>query len=259
MSSPRSRLPDAAKNVLLAMLAVLVLGGAGYSIKGSGAVSQADRAAGARENERVAAAADLAARQHRVRVVFLGDSYTGGSAMGGNGPHGYPALLSKPLGWDYMLQAVGGSGFLSMGQGQAFGVRVENVLSSHPDVIVVQGGHNDDQFSSTATLKASRAVLARLRQGAPAAKIVVLGPIWPSSTVPATERAIDVGLKQQAGDFGAVFVDPIVDGWFDGAYQRFIGTDGTHPTDAGHERIAELLLPVFRSLHLPAVVTDPKP
>ena len=41
---------------------------------------------------------------------------------------------------------------------------------------------------------------------------------------------------------GAVFVDPLAEGWFSGASHRLIGSDGLHPTDAGHRFIAKHVL-----------------
>jgi lysophospholipase L1-like esterase len=53
-------------------------------------------------------------------------------------------------------------------------------------------------------------------------------------------------LRGQAKAIGAVFVDPLAEGWFVGR-PELIGADGVHPTDAGHAYMAEKIAPLIRS------------
>ena len=179
-------------------------------------------------------------------VALLGDSYSGGSNMDSGNSSIFPALLANKLGFDAHNFSVGGSGFIAPGQtNQPFCARVPAVVALQPDAVVVEGGHNDGNYPEAQVQAAAGDVLTRLHAGLPKAKIIVIGPIWPSSDVPQSERNLDADLKQLAAGVGARFVDPIVAGWFSGPYAKLIGSDGTHPTDAGHARIAKLLGPVF--------------
>ena len=51
-------------------------------------------------------------------------------------------------------------------------------------------------------------------------------------------------LRRQALAAGAVFIDPIAEGWFVGR-PDLIGGDGVHPTDAGHAYMAERIAPLI--------------
>ena len=130
-----------------------------------------------------------------------------------------------------------------------------DVVALKPGMVAVQGGHNDSGSPEAQVQAAARDVLSRLHAALPKAKIIVIGPIWPSGDVPQIERILEGDLKQIATAAGARFVDPIADGWFSGGYAKLIGSDGTHPTDAGHARIAKLLGPVFAAT-VPKVASE---
>ena len=51
-------------------------------------------------------------------------------------------------------------------------------------------------------------------------------------------------LRDQAAAVGAVFVDPIAQGWFVGR-PDLIGDDGVHPTDAAHAYMAARIAPLI--------------
>jgi lysophospholipase L1-like esterase len=225
-----------AKNLVLAVSAVVVMAMWGFVITANAAPAPSANVA--------LAVQPAPARQ--LQVAFLGDSYTGGSAMSSGIKSLYPTLLAGRFNFLVDNFAVGGSGFVAPGQtNQPFGLRVRAVVAAHPDVVVVQGGHNDANSPQDQVQAAAQSVLASLQAGLPKAKIIVIGPIWPSGDVPQSELSLDGALKQMAVDMGARFIDPIADGWFIGPYTKLIGSDGTHPTDAGHARIAKLLGPVF--------------
>jgi lysophospholipase L1-like esterase len=173
----------------------------------------------------------------RALVAFLGDSYTGGSHMGGNGATGWPALLSAAKGWRFQLYAVGGSGFVSPGSGNStFAQRVPAIIAAGPSIVFVEGGHNDLGKNPEPAIITT---IDELRAGLPSAQIIVLSPIWPNSHPPAALTPIADALRTEAAKVRAVYVD--TSGWFAGPYSSLIGSDGTHPTDAGHRRIAQQL------------------
>lgn len=79
---------------------------------------------------------------------------------------------------------------------------------------------------------------------APTAKLLVIGPPWVKPIPPAgILQARDI-LKSQAEAAGATFVDPIAEGWFVDQ-PELIGSDGVHPSDAGHVYMANKIAPLI--------------
>jgi len=182
-------------------------------------------------------------------AAYLGDSYTTGWSDAGIGKRGWPAIVSASFGWKTVNRAVAGTGFVNPGwTAQRIRSRVTAVLKARPGIVFVAGGHNDNRFGSRATGKAADAVLRRLRRELPDAVIVVIGPIWANGSPPAAIRGIRTELRRQAATIGAVFVDPIREGWFTGSAERFILADGIHPSNAGHRRIAARVLAALDAL-----------
>jgi lysophospholipase L1-like esterase len=84
----------------------------------------------------------------------------------------------------------------------------------------------------------------QVRRVAPAARLLVIGPPWPTADVPPAVLQIRDVLRMTAGIAGATFVDPIAEGWFVGR-PELIGRDGVHPTDAGHAFMADRIAPLI--------------
>lgn len=182
-------------------------------------------------------------------AAYLGDSYTTGWSGAGIGKRGWPAIVSASLGWKTVNRAVAGTGFVNPGwTGQRIRSRVTGLVKARPGIVFVAGGHNDNRFGSRATGRAADAVLQRLRLELPDAVIVVIGPIWANGSPPAAIRGIRTELRRQAAAIGAVFVDPIREGWFTGSAERFILADGIHPSNAGHRRMAARVLAALDAL-----------
>jgi lysophospholipase L1-like esterase len=182
-------------------------------------------------------------------AAYLGDSYTTGWSGAGIGKRGWPAIVSASFGWKTVNRAVAGTGFVNPGwTGQRIRSRVTPVLKSRPGIVFVAGGHNDRRFGSRAAGKAADAVLRRLRRELPDAVIVVIGPIWANGSPPAAIRGIRAELRRHAAAVGAIFVDPIREGWFAGSAERLILADGIHPSNAGHRRIAARVLAALDAL-----------
>ena len=176
-------------------------------------------------------------------AVFLGDSFTSGWDGAGMGSRGWPRLVSAAHGWKTVNLAVAGTGFINPGwTRQPIGALVAKAARHDPDVIVVAGGHNDSRWSSAQTARAADDVIDRIRAAAPDALLVVVAPIWQDGSPPRRCLELRDQLREKSAAVGAVFVDPLADGWFSGASHRLIGPDGLHPTDAGHAYIAERVL-----------------
>jgi lysophospholipase L1-like esterase len=176
-------------------------------------------------------------------VAFLGDSYTSGWNGAGLGPRGWPGLIANARGWRTVNLAVAGTGFINPGwTNQPVGSRVSEVIKRQPDVVFIAAGHNDSRWSSTATAKAADQVIDRLHAALPDALLVIVAPIWPSASPP--RRCVDLRdhLRRTAASVDAIFIDPLAEGWFSESRQRLIGSDGIHPTAAGHRYMAERVL-----------------
>ena len=78
------------------------------------------------------------------------------------------------------------------------------------------------------------------------ARLLVVGPPWPTADVPASMLQVRDVLSTAARAAGAVFVDPISERWFVDR-PDLIGPDGVHPNDAGHEYLAGKIAPLIRS------------
>ncbi len=183
------------------------------------------------------------------KVVFLGNSYTTGYNGAGLGARGWPRIVARAKGWRSVNLAVAGTGFLNPGwTNQPVGVRVTAAIRQKPDVVFIAAGHNDSRWTVAATERAADTVIARLHRALPSAVLVIVAPIWPNGSPPARCLALRGHLRRTAASIGAIFIDPLAEGWFAGGAHRFIGPDAIHPTDAGHRYIAKRVL-----AHLPTL------
>jgi lysophospholipase L1-like esterase len=179
-------------------------------------------------------------------AVFLGDSYTSGWNGAGIGSRGWPEIVARDQGWTGHNLAVAGTGFVNPGwTAQPVGSRVAAAIRLRPDVVVIAAGHNDSRWSVSETARAADRVIDRLHEALPDAILVVVAPIWANGNPPS--RCLDLRdrLRRKARSIDAIFIDPLGDRWFAGSDHRFIGSDGIHPTNAGHRYLARQVLAAF--------------
>jgi lysophospholipase L1-like esterase len=237
----RSRMTDAADRLVPARTTCPPAG----SQASVGSSSASDQATGVAPS---AAGAVLGAPVGRPVAAFLGDSYTTGYNGDGLGDEGWPAKISRALGLQPLVRAVAGTGFVNPGwTGQPIRTQLDAVIQANPRVVFLAGGHNDRSYGATAAIRAAIPVIDRLRTALPGAILVVIGPIWQDGSPPTSLRSLADQLRRKAGSVGAIFIDPIRAGWFAGTWQRLISPDGIHPTTAGYDRIAGLVLAALRS------------
>jgi lysophospholipase L1-like esterase len=176
-------------------------------------------------------------------AVFLGDSFSSGWNGAGLGARGWPRLVGAAVGWRTVNLAVPGTGFINPGwTSQPIGSRVGEAVRHEPDVIVIAAGHNDSRWSASATAKAADEVIDRLHAASPDALFVIVAPIWQDGNPPQRCLALRDHLRRKAASIDAAFIDPLADGWFSGPGHRLIGPDGLHPSNAGHQFIADRVL-----------------
>ena len=184
------------------------------------------------------------------KIAVIGDSYTAGSDEGGNGPRSWPelawGLLARSgVDVDADVAAEGGAGYGQRGSGGSLFVDLTAQAVRRNDDLIVYFGSRNDQAVDPQKFPSSAADTFKLaRFAAPAAKVLVIGPPWPTASPPPAVLKIRDLLREQAAVVGAVFVDPIAQGWFVGR-PDLIGQDGVHPTDAGHAYMAEKIAPLI--------------
>ena len=178
-----------------------------------------------------------------VRVVFLGDSLSAGFGLPES--DAFPARVAHALraeGFDVEVINAGVSGDTSAG-GLS---RVDWVLRSEPDVVVVELGANDALRGQPPanTERNLRAIIERVRDSG--ARVLLLGMDVPTSLGP------DYGLK-----FAAVYPRiakdlevPFLPGFIRevGLDPDLMQADGLHPTVDGHQVLADALVPHVRAL-----------
>ena len=182
------------------------------------------------------------------RAIVLGDSYTEGSGATAKFT-AFPSRLCRLEGWgDCWASGSGGTGYLADGtivDRVPFGGRLSNdVLRWHPDVVVVTGGRNDNGEASPAQVQAAATDLyRRIRAAVPGARLVVTSP-FPASRAEATSpslNAIGNALHNAANAVGAQYVDVMGPNSYIIGTTGLVGPDGVHPTQAGHDRLADVL------------------
>jgi lysophospholipase L1-like esterase len=214
----------------------------------AGQATESAASSSAAEARKAAEAAEAA----RIDIAVLGDSYTAGSAMDSGEKSEWPALLTAGRSWDVARYAMAGTGFVAgRDSGTDFGARVPDIVAARPDVVIVEGGHDDAGSPPAEVADAARAVLTGLRTGLPDARILVLGVLWPDSA-PAAVFALDNLLKVVADEVGGAFSDALREGWFSGTNRRLIGSDGTNPTDEGHAALAQRIGDALIAAGVPA-------
>lgn len=182
-----------------------------------------------------------------VSVVFVGDSYVEGAKAGGNGSANWTRVLANryykkhtPL--EITNSGRGSSGYVKLGiAGTNFQSEAERVVTSSAQVVVFFGSRNDAGLD---VYPAATETYAMVRRAAPNAKLLVVGPQWVGTDVPPAVRSVSDRVRQAANEAGAIYVDPIAEGWFTGESEAFI-TDGIHPNDEGHRWIADQIEPQF--------------
>ncbi|WP_104527043.1 GDSL-type esterase/lipase family protein [Blastococcus saxobsidens] len=177
-------------------------------------------------------------------LAVYGDGYAAGNEMGGQGATGWPALVAQRTGTELALHAVPQAGYASIG---VTGQDYMGLLGAAPvpdaDITLLFGSRNDADEDPAQVKAQAVAAMAAAAQNAPQAILVVIGPVWDDGDAPASVLAVRDLVQAAAQGAGAVFVDPLADGWF-GTGSGLIATDGISPTDAGHAYLAEQIAPV---------------
>jgi lysophospholipase L1-like esterase len=184
-------------------------------------------------------------------IEFIGDSITVGQPNGNRPFTAYPYLVGEALGAGHTQVAQGGACLVSTSDG-CYGMmdwfRRSSAWVSQDDwnfstyqatAVVINLGTNDVGHGvSTVDFNRNYVVmLERVRQAYPNAHIFAMG-VFRNRYVTETRNAVQT--RVNAGDARVHFVDTT--GWVDPATDT---SDNVHPTDAGHRKIADRLIPII--------------
>jgi lysophospholipase L1-like esterase len=189
--------------------------------------------------------APQASRQAVPNVDIIGDSYVVGSDQGGYGAANWTKIVGSRFYSDARpvdMNVIGhpGAGYIVRGSEKVtFAEAAATSLRSTADLVLVFGSRNDGKQEAAAMTAAANDLFAKIRERAPRAKLVVVGPAWVDEKVPDFITIDSQAISGAASAAGVTFVDPLSEGWFFGADAKLIGADGVHPTDAGHQYLAE--------------------
>jgi len=185
-------------------------------------------------------------------VAVIGDSYTTGTDEGGQGSNAWTArtwlaLARQGVQISPAVASEGRAGYVVPGDhGSVFEDLTARAV--HPDdaLVVYFGSRNDEGVDPLRLAGMAHDTFGLARRFAPSAKLLVIGPPWPTADPPFDVLYVRDTLSGQARDAGATFIDPISEGWFVGR-PDLIGPDGVHPNDAGHAYMAQQIAPLIRS------------
>jgi lysophospholipase L1-like esterase len=184
------------------------------------------------------------------RVAVVGDSYTTGSDQGGNGPSGWTARAWQTLARQGFhiapdVAAEGGAGYGARGNhGSIFEDLTPRAVRPDDSLIVFFGSRNDQGIDPVGLGVLIRDTLDLAQRTAPSARMLVIGPPWPTADVPDSVLQVRDVLYGVARAEGATWIDPIAEQWFLGK-PELIGKDGVHPTDAGHAYMSDKIAPLI--------------
>jgi lysophospholipase L1-like esterase len=187
-----------------------------------------------------------------LRIVWLGDSLVTGAGASSSEttlPRLVARALDRPVG--LVILAVSGSRVRDVAERQA-----PQVADLHPDVVIVCVGTNDALYRTRLAEVWDGA--QRLLTALPPVPVVFAGPTDLGAVVRlrqplrlltgAVGRRIGAALRAAAEGAGARFVDlaGATGPTFRRDPHRMLAVDGFHPSDAGHQRIAEAVLEALR-------------
>lgn len=238
--------------VALILLALIVLGGAGYVIShnndapgGQPSGGSPSRTAVASPGPSSAASASTSPSPAQRTAAFLGDDWTAGVGASSRAKR-FTTLLSRALGLRERNLGKDGSGYAAESTSKsAYSSRIDKLVAAKPQIVVVSGGRNDvvhDEVTPAATNAAK--IFQLLHRKLPDATLVAIAPMWGDSAPPGTLVELGTAIKKAVSDVGGTYLDiadPIR------GHTNFMATS-SDPADSGYAAIAGALEPKLRPL-----------
>jgi len=184
------------------------------------------------------------------RIAVIGDSYTAGYENTGRGAanwteRAWQSLAGRGIYVSADVAAEGGAGYGVRGNhGALFDDLTRRAVQPDDALVVFFGSRNDQDVEPGELRRLIADTLGLARRTAPGARMLVIGPPWPTADIPGNVWRIRDVLSTEARVVGAEFVDPLAERWFVGL-PDLIGPDGVHPTDTGHAYMADKIAPLI--------------
>jgi len=176
-----------------------------------------------------------------VLLWTIGDSWTD-PYFWDVGPNGWPAQVAADLGLELVNNGAGGAGYVNVAPlPTTFPHEAVDRPAAGADVAVVFGSVNDQAQAPIAVHLAALVTYRAIRDVAPAAPLIVVGPQFWDAPVPAHLFAIRDAVAAAAEIVGATFVDAL--GWMQGR-PELLGPDAAHPNTAGQRMLADRITPI---------------
>ncbi|QHC59347.1 SGNH/GDSL hydrolase family protein [Rathayibacter sp. VKM Ac-2760] len=203
-----------------------------------------------------AAPPDPIALPAQPRVLVFGDSYTAGFGATDPETDGFARVLPRYLpGWDLAVEGVGSTGYLKAGNdGQGtFLQRIERLsYGDEFQLVVLQGGSNDQNVENAGLAEAVDATVTALRSRFPSAQLVMLGPVSVSTNSNANKRYVNAVLQEYARENSIQFISPLFERWFPTESQdEWVNIDVGHPNTAGYDHMAQELATDLTAIVVP--------
>lgn len=185
-------------------------------------------------------------------VAVIGDSYTNGTDEGGEGPNAWTARAWQTLARQGVqvapdVASEGRAGYGVVGDhGSYFEDLTARAVRPNDVLVVFFGSRNDQGVDPGLLSEKIHDTFELARRVAPSARLLVVGPPWPTADPPDAVLQVNDILSRQASEEGATYVDAIAERWFVGR-PDLIGPDGIHPNDEGHAYLADQIAPLIRA------------
>lgn len=186
-----------------------------------------------------------------VKIDVLGDSFVAGSVEGGSGAANWTRLVGTRFTdggatVELNVMAQPGAGYIARGNAGQFFREVATVrLREDADVVLVVGSRNDDDQTDEAMYQAAKALYTDIRNRAPDARIIAVGPVWAGDAAPDYIQDNNETMARAAGEEEVRYVDALADGWFAEENAGLISDNGIYPTDLGHEYLSTKIFPLL--------------
>lgn len=217
----------------LRALTALVLLGTGLSL--CGCDSQAP------------AGASSAVPGRGIMVAAVGDSITSG--LGVDPGQAWLSIVGTANGWQTSNLGVPGAGFLALGDtGYTYNNQIGEAVQLHPQILFISASDNDVDLPQSGDLGPTAAVdLRHIRDMLP--NTVVIGLSALSGLIAENDLATGNQEVRQA-------VESVNGQWIDLGQPlqgdtSLLQSDGEHPTVAGQETIAQLIIKALDAIQLP--------
>lgn len=183
------------------------------------------------------------------RCIIVGDSYTEGTGADGSAATSWAKTFSDLMNWpDTFNSGVGSTGYLNPGSAGrvTFRTRITaDVTAWNPDIVIVAGGHNDTGSTNGDIQTEVGLYFAALRAALPNATLICAGPFFAGGT-PGVYTAMQTSIFAGAAPYVLGSIDTCTAPWFTGSGRvgattgsgnsdLYISSDGTHPSQAGHD------------------------